>query len=251
MRLSGKVAIVTGAGGGIGLCYARRLAAEGAKVVVAEIDGAAAQAAAQAIRDQGGQAVAATCDISAEAGAAAAAEAAMTAFGGIDILVNNAALFANITLGPIENLSVAEWDRLMAVNLRGPFLMIRAVLPRMKAQGSGRIVNISSNTVFSGGPMMAHYVTSKAGIIGLTRSLAKEVGPFGIRVNAVTPGLTDTLAAERTIPADRFDIVTGARALPRRQAPEDLEGAVVFLCSPDSDFITGQIINVDGGQIFH
>jgi NAD(P)-dependent dehydrogenase (short-subunit alcohol dehydrogenase family) len=251
MRLSGKVAIVTGGGNGIGWCYARRLAVEGAKVVIAEIDARAGAEAARHITESGGQAIAIRTDVSSESDTLAAVEAAMAEFHGIDILINNAALYANISLKPIEQIPVAEWDRVMAVNLRGLFLMTKAVLPHMKAKGYGKIVNISSNTVFSGGPMMLHYVTSKAGIIGLTRSLAKEVGSFGICVNVITPGLTDTLAAEGTIPQDRFDVVVGSRAIRRRQAPEDLVGTMLFLCSPESDFITGQIINVDGGQIFH
>lgn len=251
MRLAEKVAIVTGGGNGIGWRYVERLAAEGAKIVIAEVDADAGKEAARRIIERGGQAIAVRTDVSSEADTLAVAEAAIAEFGGIDILVNNAALFANISVKPIEELSVAEWDRVMAVNMRGVFLMARAVLPGMKARGYGKIVNISSNTVFSGGPMMSHYVTSKAGVIGLTRSLAREVGSFGIRVNVITPGLTDTLAAEQTIPQDRFDAVVGSRSIRRRQAPDDLAGTVVFLCSADSDFITGQIINVDGGQILH
>ncbi len=251
MRLSGKVAIVTGGGNGIGWRYAERLAAEGARLVIAEIDEAAGREAARRINAAGGQAIAVRTDVSSEPDTLGVARAAIEAFGGIDILVNNAALFANISVKPVEELGVSEWDRVMAVNLRGTFLMARAVLPSMKACGSGKIVNISSNTVFSGGPSMSHYVASKAGVIGLTRSLAREVGPFGICVNVITPGLTDTAAAEQTISKDRFDVVVGARSIRRRQAPDDLAGTVVFLCSADSDFITGQIINVDGGHILH
>jgi NAD(P)-dependent dehydrogenase (short-subunit alcohol dehydrogenase family) len=247
----GKVAIVTGGGNGIGLCYAQKLAAEGARVVIAEINAETGAAAARGICENGGRAISLRTDISNEADTQAVAAAAIAEFGGIDILVNNAAIFANISVKPIEEIPVAEWDRVMTVNLRGLFLMIRAVLPNMKARGYGKIVNISSNTIFSGGPMMSHYVTSKAGVIGLTRSVAKEVGSMGIRVNAVTPGLTDTVAAEQTIPKDRFDAVLQLRPIKRHQTPDDLAGTVLFLCSPASDFITGQIINVDGGQILH
>ncbi len=249
--LSEKVAIVTGAGNGIGFRFAERLAAAGTRVALVDRDRAAAEIAATRISEAGGAAIALRADISNERETEEVVKNTLEQFGSLDILINNAALYANIALKPIEEVPLEEWDRVMAVNLRGLFLMTRAVVPHMKAERSGKIVNMSSNTVFSGAPQMLHYVTSKAGVIGFTRSLAKELGLFGICVNAITPGLTDTAASESTIPSDRFDVVIGARALKRRQTPDDLLGALLFLVSPESDFITGQVLNVDGGQILH
>lgn len=251
MRFARDVAIVTGGGQGIGLCLSKALAAEGAKVVIADIDEQAGQAAVGQIHELGGHALFVPTDVSSEQSTAELAAAALAEFGAIDILINNAALFRNLQLKPIEELSGDEWDRVLAVNLRGPFMTSKAVLPQMKGQRRGKIVNLSSNTVFSGGPGMSHYVASKAGVIGFTRCLAREVGSAGICANVVAPGLTDTEAAQSIIPAQRFDVVTGLRAIARRQTPADLVGAVLFLCSTDSDFITGQVLNVDGGQIFY
>ncbi len=251
MRFANDVAIVTGGGQGIGLCLSKALAAEGAKVVIADIDEHSGQFAVGQIREQGGQALFVPTDVSSEQSTAVLAAAAVAEFGAIHILINNAALFRNLQLKPIEELPGDEWDRVLAVNLRGPFMTSKAVLPQMKRQQRGKIVNLSSNTVFSGGPGMSHYVASKAGVIGFTRCLAREVGPAGICANVVAPGLTDTEAAQSIIPAERFDDVTRLRSIGRHQTPADLVGAVLFLCSPDSDFITGQVLNVDGGQIFY
>jgi len=252
-RLEGRVAIVTGGGHGIGKAYCRALAREGARVVVAEIDPKAAEETSALVRDEGSEALAVPTDVADEASARAMAQATVERFGRIDVLVNNAAVFATIPISrvPIEEISVAEWDRVMAVNLRGVFLACRAVLPAMKAAGSGRIINISSGTAFNGSATRIHYVASKAGVLGFTRTLAREVGPHGITVNAVAPG--STLSEEH--PTDetvrmRLGSVHG-RALARLELPDDLVGAVIFFASDESAFITGQTLVVDGGGFMH
>jgi NAD(P)-dependent dehydrogenase (short-subunit alcohol dehydrogenase family) len=251
MRFANDVAIVTGGAQGIGLSLSQALAKAGARLVIADIDEQSGREAVRQITEEGGQALFVPTDVSSEQSAQALAAAALAEYGAIQILINNAALFRNLALKPIEEIAGTEWDRVLAVNLRGPFNTAKAVLPHMKRQRRGKIVNISSNTVFSGGPGMSHYVASKAGVIGFTRCLAREVGAAGICANVVAPGLTDNEAAQSIIPAQRFDAVTAMRSIGRRQTPADLVGAVLFLCSADSDFITGQVLNVDGGQIFY
>ena len=171
-------------------------------------------------------------------------------FGRIDILVNNAAMIYGITRKPFMEIPVAEWDKLMTVNLRGPFLCCRAVFPQMEKQGKGKIINIASEAPFTGSKNYIHYVASKGGIIGFTRALAAEVGQYGIRVNAIAPGFTDTEAA-RTLTADITKYDVSPTPLGRLEQPDDLVGAVIFLSSDDSDFITGQTLVVDGGRYMH
>lgn len=252
-RLSGRSVIVTGGGHGIGKAYCRRFAAEGAQVVVAELDGASAEGVERELVDAGGSALAVTTDVADEDSVRTMAERTVAAFGRIDGLVNNAAVFSQVPMSrvPLEQLSVDEWDRLMAVNLRGMFLACRAVLPTMRAQGSGRIVNISSGTAFSGSPMRIHYVTSKAGAVGFTRCLAREVGGDGITVNAIAPGSTlSEEVVDDAVLADRQRRVS-SRALQRVQMPDDVVGAAVFFLSDDSAFVTGQTLVVDGGATMH
>ena len=252
-RLDGRVAIVTGGGHGIGKAYCRALAHEGARVVLAEIDRKAAEETSDVVRAEGGESLAVVTDVADEASAAAMARATVERFGRIDVLVNNAAVFATIPISrvPIEDISVAEWDQVMAVNLRGMFLACKAVLPAMKAQQFGRIINISSGTAFNGSATRIHYVTSKAGVLGFTRTLAREVGPHGITVNAIAPGST---LSEEHVTDEIIKMRRGAvqgRALARLQLPEDLVGAVIFFASDDSAFITGQTLVVDGGGFMH
>jgi 3-oxoacyl-[acyl-carrier protein] reductase len=252
--LDQRVIIVTGGGHGIGKAYCHGLAGEGARVVVAEIDGDAAErTAAELEREHGAEALAVHTDVASQSSVETMASKTLDRFGRIDVLVNNAAVFATIPISrvPLEEVSVEEWDLVMAVNLRGIFLACKAVLPAMKRQGSGKIVNISSGTALSGSPTRIHYVTSKAGVIGFTRTLAREVGSHGITVNAIAPG--NTFSMENPTPemiASRERGVTG-RALARVQLPADLVGAMVFFCSPASDFITGQTLVVDGGTTMH
>ena len=248
-RLKDQVLIVTGGAHGIGLAYCEGLAAEGARVVVADIDGQGADAVAASLGEAGHDALAVTTDVSQPESTDTMAQLTMERFGRIDGLINNAAIYQRpaVTRGPFEEIPVEEWDRLMGVNLRGVFLCCRAVVPHMKAQGSGKIVNISSGTVFNGSTQMLHYVTSKAGVIGLTRSLARELGDYNINVNAIAPGLTVSMDDDDEDKLLRFETRMQARSLKRLEGPQDLVGAVLFLCSTDSDFMTGQTMVVDGG----
>ena len=252
-RLKDRVIIVTGGAHGIGRAYCRGLAAEGAKVVVADLDIGAAEAVVRSLGELGSDALAVRADVSQEEDVNAMARAAADRFRSVDGLINNAAVFQVPAMSrvPFEQIPIDEWDRLIAVNLRGVFLGCRAVVPYMKSQGRGKIVNISSGTVFHGSANSAHYVTSKAGVIGFTRSLARELGDHNINVNAIAPGLTLSL---EEMTEDRLQMSRNraqARAIKRDQEPEDLVGTAVFLCSPDSDFITGQTIVVDGGAQMH
>ena len=252
-RLQGKVLIVTGGANGIGRAYVDGLAREGAKVVVADIDAAGAETAAAQLAEAGHESLAVPTDVSREADAENLAKATLERFGRIDGLVNNAAIFQRPAMyhGPIEDLSVEEWDRLMAVNLRGTFLCSRAVVPTMKEQQKGKIVNVSSGTVSRGSAQIIHYVTSKAGVIGFTRTLARELGDYNINVNAVAPGLTETMDEVTESAAQQRQLRIQSRAIKRAEVAEDLVGPVVFLCSPDSDFMTGQTVVVDGGVWMH
>ena len=248
-RLKDRVIIVTGGAQGLGLAYCHGLAQEEAKIVIADIDGPAAEAAARALGENGTDALALKTDVSVQEDTEEMARAAIERFGRIDGLINNAAIYQRpaISRVPFDQIPVDEWDRLMAVNLRGVFFCCRSVVPHMKEQRSGKIVNISSGTVFAGTPNLLHYVTSKAGVVGLTRGLARELGDFNINVNALAPGLTDSMDE----PADDRDMLNQrsaqARAMKRVEVPEDLVGTVIFLCSPDSDFMTGQTLLVEGG----
>jgi NAD(P)-dependent dehydrogenase (short-subunit alcohol dehydrogenase family) len=250
-RLDGRVAIVTGGAKGIGSHYSQAIAAEGGRVMIADIaDGK--EVAAEIARTHGANSVASEIfDVSDEAAVKALVAKTMERFGKIDILVNNAALFAPLQETKCTELDVSLWDNVMAINLRGPFLMAKHVAPHMKAQGYGKIINIGSGSIFHGIPWMLHYVTSKGGILAMTRVLALELGEFGIRVNTLSPGLTmsETLMAENPghIKTSR-DRVVASRSLKRDERPQDLLGALVFLSSAESDFMTGQNMLVDGGN---
>lgn len=248
-----KVVIVTGGGHGIGKAYCLGFGSAGARVVAADIDEpAAVKVAAQVASDAGASALGLHVDVADEESTKRMAKTTLERFGRIDVLVNNAAIFATIPMnrGGIETIDPAEWDRLMAVNLKGLFFCSRAVLPTMRAQKSGKIINIASGTVFYGSAGRIHYVTSKAGVIGFTRTLAREVGDDNIQVNCLAPG--STLSEENpTEEVLRFrQSAVQQRALKRVQKPDDLVGTMLFLASSLSDFMTGQTVCVDGGQNF-
>src|SRR5215831_5942150 len=249
--LTGRTVIITGGGKGIGKVYAQEFARAGARVLAADIDGAAAAAVAAALAAEGLQAAGCTTDIADEQSTQAMAQAALDRFGAIDVLINNASLMSVLARRSWLEIPVEEWDRVMAVNLRGMFLSCRAVFPAMKTRGRGKIVNISSSRVWEGTPNRLHYTTSKAGVIGFTRALAREVGEFGITVNAVTPGNTQSETQVQSSSANYLATRVAGRAIERVQLPIDLVGAVMFLSSPASDFMTGQTINVDGGKAMH
>jgi len=251
--LKDRIVIVTGGAHGIGKAYCLGFAKAGANVVIADIDQASAERGATAIaKDFGAPALALHTDVSDEASTKEMAARTLERFGRIDVLINNAAVFSVVPMnrGRIETIDPDEWDRLMAVNLRGLFFCCRAVLPAMRQQKSGKIITIASGTVFAGAPGRIHYVTSKAATIGFTRTLAREVGDDNINVNCLAPG--NTLSEEN--PTEQMvkfrESSVGLRALKRIQVPNDVVGAMLFLASAFSDFITGQTINVDGGISF-
>jgi NAD(P)-dependent dehydrogenase (short-subunit alcohol dehydrogenase family) len=251
-RLEGRVALVTGGAKGIGRHYCMALAAEGARVMIADVADAGDLAQELTAR-HGEHAVASTiADVSDEGAVKAMVAATLARFGRIDVLVNNAAMFATLQEQPIGEIEPALWDRVMAVNVRGLFLVCRNVVPVMAAQGYGKIINIGSGSTFRGMPHMVHYVTSKGAVTAFTRALSREVGPQGIRVNTLAPGFTlsDTLVASNPghVQSARQNAID-RRALKRDQHPDDLLGALVFLASADSDFITGQTLAVDGGAV--
>ena len=250
MRLKDKVAVVTGAAQGIGAVYVKALAAEGAKTVIVDIKDCTKTV--ESIRADVPEAELMTylCDISDEASVDGLIKIIIKKYGRLDILVNNAAVFASLDRKPFENISVDEWDLVMSVNLRGVFLCAKAASPVMKAQKYGKIINIASDTMMKGTTHFAHYVSSKGGVFAFTRAIAKEIGEYGICVNSVAPGLTctDVMEAEEGFTLKRFDRSVTARSIQRIQQPEDLVGTIIYLASSDSDFVTGQCIVVNGGD---
>jgi NAD(P)-dependent dehydrogenase (short-subunit alcohol dehydrogenase family) len=236
--LEGRVAVVTGGARGIGRAIADGLAARGARVVVADLDPPAAGVQVDVSSEQ---------DVERLVGEVVARE------GRLDILVNNAGLYASLPMRPFTEIPLDEWRRVMDVNVASMFLTCRAVVPVMRGQGGGKIVNISSGTSFRGVPFLLHYVTSKGAIVAFTRALARELGGDEIHVNCVAPGFTmsDGVLEHPDVIEALRDASVSARTIQRDQVPDDVAGAVVFLCGPGADFITGQTIVIDGGQTFH
>ena len=244
MKLKDRVAIVTGGAQGIGRAIADKFGEEGATVVIADVNGAGAQAAAGAIQGALGLQV----DVSNQKDVSRMVEQTVRRFGKLDILVNNAAI---VPFSAWDDIDFDQWRRIMAVNLDGVFLTCRAASDEMRKHGYGRIVNIASNTLVAGTPNMAHYVAAKGGVFGFTRALATELGKYGITVNSVAPGLTETEGVMASPHAGAFDFVQSLQAIPRHGVAADIAPAVAFLASEEARWVTGSMLVVDGGHTRH
>jgi NAD(P)-dependent dehydrogenase (short-subunit alcohol dehydrogenase family) len=248
-RLKDKVAIVTGGARGIGAAFCEGLAAAGAKVIVSDVLNG--NAVAKRISETQTPAIYIRADVTSKQSVENLVADAVREFGTVDILVNNAGLFADLRAKPFLDIDEEEWDKVMTVNVRGTFQCAKAVAPVMIENKKGRIVNIASGTAFKGTPNMLHYVTSKGAVVSMTRSLARELGPHNICVNAIAPGLTmsEAVKVHPDWTGKVSEASVAARAIQRDQVPADLLSTLIFLCSDDSDFVTGQTISVDGGAL--
>ena len=246
MRFKDRTVIITGGGGKIAKAYATAFAKEGAKLSLPDI--ASAEPIVNAIKNEGGTAISMACDVSSEQSVKAMVDETVKQFGAVDILINNAAYFMNVWKGAFWEMSVEEFDKAMAVNVRGSWLCAKAVVPHMQKQKQGKIINISSNVALTGNPNYIHYVTSKGAIVAMTRAMARELGEWNICVNTVSPGFVVTEG--RQVDPEYEKIRAQQRSLKRTQVENDLVGTVMFLSSAESDFMTGQLLNVDGGYHF-
>lgn len=250
MDVKGRVMMVTGAGQGIGRTYAKEFARAGALVGLVEINQEAAESVANEIRAEGGRAVAASADVCDPDAVQRAVERIRVELGDIAILINNAAIFVTLGRQPFDAISLGEWERVLRVNVTGSWICASAVAEGMRKAGWGRIINVSSSTVPLGAPMFCHYVTSKAAVIGMTRAMAKELGPHGVTVNCLLPGLTETEVDNQGRSDAMRQRAVEMQAIKRLGRPEDMVGTVMYLASPMSGFMTGQSILVDGGMAF-
>jgi len=248
-RLLGRVAIVTGAGQGLGAEFSKALAAQGAKVVVSDV--IATESTCDVIRKNGGEATGVRADVTDRSSVESLIAKAKATYGGLDIVVNNAALSGQIEMLPLTEIKSADWDKVLAVNTRGVFEMMRAAVPAMRERGGGSIVNIASGTAIKGTPGLLHYVASKGAVISMTRASARELGEHKIRVNCIAPGLTmsDGVRNNQSWNDAARAANVASRSLKRDMLPDDLIGALIFLASSDSAFMTGQTLAVDGGSV--
>ena len=248
--VEGRVVIVTGGGAGIGRAYAKHFAANGAIPVIAEIDGQAGSSVAAEITANGGQALAIQTDVADEGSVTETISRVMEEFGRIDVLLNNAAIFSTITRSRFEDISREDWTRVLDVNVIGSWICSKLVVPHMEAGEYGRIINISSSTVPVGLPLLMHYVTSKAAVVGMTRCMAAELGERGITCNAILPGMTESEVEYVGRTEASFSAVLNMQKLKRIEQADDLVGMALFLASPASGFMTGQSLLVDGGMAY-
>jgi len=245
--LNGRVAIITGAGQGIGRAFAKAFAAEGAILIIAERNRERGEAVAAEIAAAGGHARAITTDVADPDSVAAMAKAVEGELGRIDILINNAAIFSTLEMRPFDQIPLEEWEAVLRVNVTGAFLCTRAVVAAMRRARWGRIINMASGAVSLGRPNYLHYIASKAALDGMTRSLARELGPHGITVNAILPGATFTEIERKTVTPEQKERIIAMQCIPRPEGPNDLVGTALFLASDAASFLTGQALTVDGG----
>jgi len=246
-----RVIIITGAGQGIGRVFAKSFAMAGARVVIAERNEKAAAAVAAEVLNRDGQALAVTTDVADPASIAEMIDLVEDEYGRIDVLINKAGIFSTLQMRPFDQIPLEEWEQVLRVNLTGPFLCARAVLPAMRRAKWGRIINIASGAVRLGRPNYLHYIATKSALMGMSLSMARELGPDNITVNAILPGATFTEIERQTVTPQQKERIIAMQCVPRAEVPEDLVGAVMFLSSAASDFMTGQTVNVDGGKSMH
>ena len=245
--LKDRVVIITGAGQGIGRVFAKNFAAAGARVVIAEVNETRAESVAEEILRADGQVLAVTTDVADPASIEEMVRVVEDEWARIDVLINNAGIFSTLEMRPFDQIPLDEWERVLRVNLTGPFLCARAVLPAMRRAKWGRIINVASGAVRLGRPNYLHYIATKAALAGMSLSMAREVGADGITVNAILPGATFTEIERKTVTPEQKARIVAMQCIPRPEVPEDLVGAVLFLASDASAFVTGQSINLDGG----